>query len=121
MFDRVGEIVYPLSAGTADAMFEAALECGADNVDSDEEGHAFSCPVSSFASVREALEIRFAAPPQRAGLVWRPNIYVTISGDLATALMKLIDGLEDLDDVQTVTCNMEFSEAEMTRLTQQAG
>ncbi len=116
MFNKVGEIVLPAAAGSAEAVFEAALEAGAEDVTSDEQGHTVTCAVDDFASVRDALEERFGAP-ESAGLVWRPLNTVSIAGDSATTLLKLLDALEDNDDVQKVAANFDISEEEMSRLT----
>lgn len=115
LFDRIGEIIYSAEKGSAETMFEAAVEAGADNAESDSDEHVISCAVTDFAAVRDALENKFG-PAQRAGLVWRPNVTVTVSGDLAVQLMKLIDALEDNDDVQYVTANLELTDAEALSL-----
>ncbi len=108
-FDRVGEISYPVSAGTADEMLEAALEAGADDVESDEDGHWITCAVENLSEVSEALEARLGEATE-AKLVWRPQTRTEVDLDTATKLMKLIDLLEEDDDVQAVTHNFDVPE-----------
>lgn len=115
MFDRIGEIVYPAGKVGAEAMFEAAVEAGAIDCTSDEDSHVIATDPDDFSSVREQLEAKYGAPEQ-AGLVWRPNTMAAIDGEQAASLMKLIDALEDNDDVQTVTTNFEVSEEVMDKL-----
>jgi YebC/PmpR family DNA-binding regulatory protein len=115
MFDRLGQVTYPGSAATADAMFEAALEAGAENVESGEAEHIVSCAADDLVAVRDALEARFGAPTS-AKLGWRPKSTAPVEGDSATALFRLLETLEDSDDVQTVYANFEVSDADMARL-----
>lgn len=115
MFDRVGEIVYPADKGSADDMFEAAVEAGATNVESDEESHVISCEPDDFAGVRDALEARLGEP-ERAGLTWKPNVTAEVDEEQAASILKLIDALEDNDDVQNVTTNFEVSDKVMEKL-----
>ncbi len=114
-FDRVGEVVYPASAASADAMFEAALEAGATDVASGDEAHEVVCEADDFNTVREGLEEKFGAP-ERAGLVWKPQNTVPVEEDKAESLIKLLDALEDSDDVQTVSANFEMSDEVLARL-----
>jgi YebC/PmpR family DNA-binding regulatory protein len=116
MFGRMGVIRFPAAAAGADAMFEAALEAGAENVESDAAGHEITSQPEDFAAVREALERKFGAP-EFAKLAWRPQNTVPIGGETAESLLKLIDQLEDNDDVQTVSANYEISDEEFARLT----
>ncbi|MFN4312225.1 MAG: YebC/PmpR family DNA-binding transcriptional regulator [Ferrovibrio sp.] len=115
MFDRVGEIVFPAAAASAEALFEGALEAGADDVQSDEDGHTVTCGQDDFAAVREALEAKFGEP-KSAKLVWRPKTTTPVDGEKAETLLKMIDVLEDSDDVQTVYANFEISEDELRKL-----
>ena len=110
MFDRVGEIMYPASAGDADTVMLAALEAGADDVQSDEEGHWIYCADSDLNEVSVALEAALGES-ETAKLIWKPQAPTEIT-DLETAqkLMKLIETLEDDDDVQNVTGNFDLSE-----------
>jgi len=104
MFDRIGEIVYPLAAATADAMLEAVIEAGGNDVESDDEGHYISTSVEDFGAVRGALEARFGEP-SAAKLVWSAKDDIAVAGEAAATLLKLIDVLEDNDDVQNVYGN----------------
>jgi YebC/PmpR family DNA-binding regulatory protein len=115
MFERKGVIVYPAKAASADAMFEAGLEAGADNVESDATSHEVTCAVDDFSTVRDALEKKFGEA-QEAKLQWRPLNTTMVDGDTADSLMKLIDALEDNDDVQNVYANYEVSEETLQRL-----
>ncbi|NBC32630.1 MAG: YebC/PmpR family DNA-binding transcriptional regulator [Alphaproteobacteria bacterium] len=116
MFNRQGEIAYPADTGTPEEVFEAALEAGAENVESDENGHLVSCSADDYAAVRDALEERLGAP-QSAGLVWRPMSTVAVEEEPAGTLLKLLDALDDNDDVQRVAANFEISDEVMARLT----
>jgi len=116
MFNRVGELVFPAKVASADAMFEAALEAGADDVQSDEETHTVTTTVEGFAAVRDALEEKFGTPDS-SGLVWRPLNSVAVDEEQAAALLKLLDTLEDNDDVQRVSANFEIPDEVMARLT----
>jgi YebC/PmpR family DNA-binding regulatory protein len=115
LFNRVGVIRYPASAASEDAMLEAAIEAGADNVESDAEAHEITCAVDDFFAVRDALEARFGAA-ESARLDWRPTTQVTLDEDRAGSLLKLLDALEDNDDVQNVYANFDIPEAVMQRL-----
>lgn len=116
MFERKGVIVYPKKAANADAMFEAALEAGADNVESDGEIHDVTCAIEDFSQVRDALEKKFGEAKE-ARLQWRPLNTISIDSDTAESLFKLIDTLEDNDDVQHVSANFEVSEETLQKLT----
>lgn len=109
MFTRGGLITYPAVTASADAMLEAVIESGGDNVESDAEGHEITTSIEDFAAVRSALEARFGEPLS-AKLAWWPNAPASIIGEPAVALLKLIEALEDNDDVQTVTPNCAFDE-----------
>src|SRR3954469_7455862 len=119
MFERKGVLVYATKAQGktigADAMFEAGLEAGADNVESDATGHEVTCAVDDFSTVRDALEAKFGEASE-AKLQWRPLNTTLVEGDTADSLMKLIDALEDNDDVQNVFANYEVSEETLQRL-----
>jgi len=115
MFDRLGEVGYPADAASADAMFEAALEAGADNVESGEEGHSVTCAADDLNAVRDALEAKFGVP-QSARLVWRPKSSAPVDAETAGTLFRLLETLEDNDDVQSVYANFEVSDDVMARL-----
>ena len=114
MFDRVGQIRYPAAAGEAYAVFETAVEAGADDVQSDGEGHEITCAPERFNAVRDALEAKFGAA-EAAALVWRPQNTVPIDDETAETVFKLLDALEDNDDVQTVHANFEASDAALAK------
>jgi YebC/PmpR family DNA-binding regulatory protein len=115
LFDRLGEVVYPAAVASGDAMFEAAVDAGADNVESGAEQHAITCAADDLNAVRDALERRFG-PAQSAKLVWRPKTSAPVAGDAADALLKLLESLEDSDDVQTVYANFEMADDVLQRL-----
>ena len=110
MFDHKGEIMYPASVGDADTVMMAAIEAGADDVESDEEGHWIYCADTDLNEVAAALEAALGES-ETTKLIWKPQAPTEIT-DLETAqkLMKLIETLEDDDDVQTVTGNFDLSE-----------
>jgi YebC/PmpR family DNA-binding regulatory protein len=115
MFDRVGQVTYPAKAASADEMFEAAVEAGADNVESSAEEHVVSVEPDALNAVRDALEQRFGASAS-ARLVWKPKSLTPVEGTVAEALFKLLEALEDSDDVQNVFANYEVSDEVMARL-----
>ena len=115
MFDRVGQIIFAAEVADADSMFEAALEAGADNVESDDEGHEITCATEDYNSVVEALEASFGAPAE-SGLVWKPQNTIDVNEDQAGTLIKLLDTLDDNDDVQNVSSNFDISDEIMARL-----
>jgi YebC/PmpR family DNA-binding regulatory protein len=115
MFDHIGVIAYPLAKGSEDAMLEVALEAGADECVTDEEGHEFLTGLESFLSVREALEAKLGAPSS-AAITWRAKNSVSVSDEVGEALVKMIEVLDDHDDVQNVYGNYELSDALMAKL-----
>jgi YebC/PmpR family DNA-binding regulatory protein len=115
MFDRVGEISYPASIATADDVLEAVIEAGADNVESDAEQHVVISALEDLNAVRDALENRFG-PADSARLTWRPKTTSAIDEGTAASLFKLLETLEDSDDVQNVYANFEVAEEVMARL-----
>jgi transcriptional/translational regulatory protein YebC/TACO1 len=115
MFQRLGVITYPAKVGSFDAVFEAAAESGAENVESDDEDHEVTTAVENFSAVRDALEEKFG-PATNAALEWRPLNTIAPTPEQAESLLKLIDALEDNDDVQTVAANAELSDELMQQL-----
>ena len=115
LFDRRGQVSYPAAAASGEAMFEAAVEAGADDVESGEEEHLVLCAPEALNAVRDALETRFG-PSAAARLVWRPKGLTPVGDETAEALFKLLETLEDSDDVQNVFANFEVSEDVMARL-----
>ena len=116
MFDRVGAVRYPGTVAGEEAMLEAAIEAGADNVESDEQAHEVTCAPDQLNAVRDALEARFGAP-ESAKLVWRPQTAIPVGDEPAEKLFKLLETLDDNDDVQTVVANYEVSDETLRRLT----
>ncbi|MFO1210210.1 MAG: YebC/PmpR family DNA-binding transcriptional regulator [Amaricoccus sp.] len=115
MFDRKGEIVYPASAGSEDEVMLAALDAGAEDVESDADGHVIWCADTDLADVSTALESTLGEA-ESAKLVWRPQTTTELELDAAQTLVRLIEALEDDDDVQSVTANVEFSDEVMAQL-----
>ena len=115
LFERVGQVTYAANAASADAMFEAAVEAGADNVESGGEEHAVTTAPDALNAVRDALEQRFGAP-QSAKLVWKPKTLTPVEGEAADQLFKLLETLEDSDDVQSVYANFDASDEVMARV-----
>jgi YebC/PmpR family DNA-binding regulatory protein len=115
MFDRLGEITYPVAAGSADAVLEAAIEAGADDCESDEEGHFIYCAFESVGDVTKALEAALGAASS-VKFTWKPKTTSPLDVEKAQSLMKMIDFLEDDDDVQNVYTNMEISDEVAAKL-----
>ena len=116
LFSRLGVVRYPAKVADEDAMLDAAIEAGADNVESNADGHEVTMPIGDLFAVRDALEARFGAP-EEARFDWRPTMSVKLDDeDKATALLKLLDVLEDNDDVQNVYANFDIAETVMAKL-----
>ncbi|HVF82602.1 MAG TPA: YebC/PmpR family DNA-binding transcriptional regulator [Sphingomicrobium sp.] len=114
-FARLGLIEYGANSGDADKVLEAAIEAGADDVESDEDGHQIWTGIEGMHEVAKALEPALGEPAA-VKLAWRPQTPVDVAEDDASQLMKLIDTLEEDDDVQTVWGNYEISDEVMERL-----
>ena len=115
MFQRLGVVRYPAGVASEDEMLEAAIEAGAEDVESGPEGHEVTVTVEDFFAVRDALEARFG-PPEVAKLDWRPSTVVTLDEEKAGSLLKLLDVLEDNEDVQNVYANFDIPEPVMQKL-----
>jgi transcriptional/translational regulatory protein YebC/TACO1 len=115
MFDRVGLVEFAPEATDADAMLEAAIEAGADDVVSGENGHEVYCDQGSLNEVTKALEERFGEP-RASKLVWKPQTPVAVDDEAGEKLMRLMETLEEHDDVQNVYGNFELSEALMQKM-----
>ena len=115
LFNRLGVVRYPAGAASADDVLEAAIEAGAENVESDAEAHQVTCAPDDFFAVSDVLEARFGAP-ETARLEWRPSTTVTLDEARAASVLKLLDALEDSDDVQNVWANFDIPDAVMARL-----
>lgn len=114
-FDRMGLITYPVSAGDADSVFEAALEAGAEDVESSEDEHSIWTAMDSLHEVAKALEATLGEA-ESAKLAWKPQVLVEVDEANAATLLKMIDALEDDDDVQTVWGNYDVSDEVMAKL-----
>jgi len=114
-FDHVGLIAYPVSAGDGDTIFEAALEAGAEDVSSNETGHEIWTAMGDLHEVAKALESS-VGEPETVKLAWKPNLEVTVDEKTASTLLKLIDTLDDDDDVQTVWGNYDVPDDVMEKL-----
>jgi YebC/PmpR family DNA-binding regulatory protein len=110
MFDHVGLVEYDAKAASADAMLEAAIEAGAEDVVSHEEGHEIYTTSDTLAEVAKALEAKFGEP-RKAALVWKPQNTVAINDEHGEKLLRLIETLNEHDDVQNVYANFEVSDA----------
>ncbi len=115
MFDRKGEIVYPASVGDSESVLEAAIMAGAEDVESSEDGHVIWCADTDLNDVASALE-ESLGESESTKLVWKPQNTTELDLDGMQSLMKLIDALEDDDDVQRVTTNFEASDEVMAQL-----
>jgi len=115
MFDHVGVIEYDAKAATSEVMFEAALEAGADDVVSTAEGHEIYVAQDRFGSLAKVLEAKFGEP-RKAALVWRPQNTVAVDDEQGERLLKLVENLNDHDDVQNVYANFEVSDALVSRM-----
>lgn len=115
MFDRVGEIVYKPEAGEADGVLEAAIEAGAEDVQSDENGHTIYTAFEDLNEVAKALEAALGEADSTK-IIWKPQNLTPVDADKAQTLMKLIDMLEDDDDVQNVYSNFDVDEDTMAQL-----
>ncbi len=114
-FDRMGLIEFPAKAGSSDDVLEAAIDAGADDVSSSEDGHEIWTSVEELHGVAKALEATLGEP-ESVKLAWRPQTEVSVDEKEAGTLMKLIDALEDDDDVQTVWGNYDIPDEVMEKL-----
>ncbi|MBE1204816.1 YebC/PmpR family DNA-binding transcriptional regulator [Aminobacter carboxidus] len=115
MWDRVGEIVYDAKVGDTDKVMDAAIEAGADDVQSDEDGHTITCAFENLGEVSKALEGSLG-DAESVKIVWKPQNNVPVDEERAQSLMKLVGTLEDDDDVQNVYANFEVDEATLAKL-----
>jgi len=115
MFDRKGEVVYPASVGDADTVLMAAIEAGAEDVESNEDGHTIYCADTDLNDVSNALEAELGES-ESTKLVWQPQTTTELDLEGMQKLMKLIDALEDDDDIQRVTANFEASDEVLEQL-----
>ncbi len=116
MFAHVGEIVYPLKAGSADAILEAAIDAGADDCTSDADGHTIVCGFESLGTVAGVLESKLGESATTK-IIWKPTLSTRVDEDGAQSVFKLLSALDDDDDVQNVFSNIDVDEATMAKLT----
>jgi YebC/PmpR family DNA-binding regulatory protein len=115
MFDRVGLIEFDRKVASEDAMLEAALEAGAEDVATSEDGHEIITTLESLREVAQALEQKFGEP-RKAALVWRPQNTISVDDEAGEKILKLVGALEDNDDVQNVYANFEVSDALVAKM-----
>lgn len=114
LFDHVGLIAFPRNAGSEEAIMEAAIEAGAEDVQSNEEGHEVITTLESLREVAQALEMKFGAP-SKAGLIWKPQNTISVDDETGEIILRLVGTLEDNDDVQNVYANFEVSDTLMAK------
>jgi transcriptional/translational regulatory protein YebC/TACO1 len=115
MWDRVGEIVYPANAGDAEKVMDAAIEAGADDVQSDEEGHIILCAFENIGDVSKALEAALGEA-ESVKTIWKPQNNIPVDEDRAQSILRLVSVLEDDDDVQNVYANFEVDDETLAKL-----
>ena len=115
MWDRVGQIGYAAAAGSEDQIMEAAIEAGADDVESDEDNHTIYTAFDQLSEVAAALEAALGAA-KSTNIVWRPRVLTPVGGDAAATLMKMLEALDDDDDVQHVYSNADISAEDLEKL-----
>jgi len=115
MFDRVGVIEYDAKVASEDAMMEAAIEAGADDVSSSDEGHEIVTAMDALRDVAKELEAKFGEP-KKAALVWRAQNQIAVDDEAGEKIVKLMDSLDDNDDVQHVYSNASFSDTLMAKM-----
>ena len=115
MFDRVGSIEYGPDAADAETVFEAAIEAGADDVVSGEDGHEIICSMEDLHGVVDVLA-GVLGEPQAASIVWKPQNDVPVDAEAAEKVLKFVDALDDLDDVQNVYANFDIADEVMEKL-----
>jgi YebC/PmpR family DNA-binding regulatory protein len=115
MFSHVGVVEYDAKTATADAMLEAAIEAGAEDVISDENGHQVFTTPETLRDVTKTLEAKFGEP-RKSAMLWKPQTTVPVDDETAEKLIKMIEALDESDDVQNVYANFEMSDALMQKM-----
>ncbi|MFZ0112555.1 MAG: YebC/PmpR family DNA-binding transcriptional regulator, partial [Pseudolabrys sp.] len=115
MFSHVGIVEYDAKAASADAMLEAAIDAGAEDVVSNDDGHQVITTPDTLADVSKALETKFGEP-RKSSLLWKPQNTVALDDESGEKVLKLIESLDDSDDVQNVYANFEVSDALVARM-----
>jgi YebC/PmpR family DNA-binding regulatory protein len=112
MFDRVGVVAFDATVASADAMLEAAIDAGADDVASGDDGHQVFTTQETLRDVSKALEAKFGEP-KKSAMMWKPQNTIAVDDEAGEKLVKLMDALDDHDDVQNVSSNFDISEKEI--------
>src|SRR6185369_8204204 len=115
MFDHVGVVEYDAAKASADAMLDAAIEAGAEDVVSNDDGHQIVTTTDTLHEVVKALEAKFGEP-RKSGMVWKPQNTVAVDDDAGEKILKLIEALDESDDVQNVYANFEVSDALVAKM-----
>ncbi|MDB2477957.1 YebC/PmpR family DNA-binding transcriptional regulator, partial [Alphaproteobacteria bacterium] len=115
MFDRVGAIEFDVERADAETVFDAAIEAGADDVDSSEAGHEIICAPDELHNVVNALQ-EVMGEPRAADIIWRAQNDIAVEGEAAEKVVKLVEALDDVDDVQNVYANFDISEEVLQQL-----
>jgi YebC/PmpR family DNA-binding regulatory protein len=115
MFDHVGVVEYDAKVASADAMLEAAIDAGAEDVVSNDDGHQIFTTLDTLAAVAKALEAKFGEP-RKAAMLWKPQNTIAVDDEQGEKILKLIDALDDNEDVQNVYANFEVSDALVQKL-----
>lgn len=116
-FERVGEVVLPSTVGNFDSVFEFALESGASDIEEDDESYTVYTAMEDFGDVQKALEDKYTNI-ERSGLIWKPNVLIDVDYETAEKNMRLVEALEDNDDVQSVFTNMDISDEVAEKLSE---
>lgn len=115
MFDRVGVVEFDSKVANADAVLEAAIDAGADDVVSDEGGHSIYVAPDNFAETAKALEAKFGEP-KKSAIVWKPQNTLSVDDEAGEKILKMMESLEENDDVQNVYANFEISDALVSKM-----
>jgi transcriptional/translational regulatory protein YebC/TACO1 len=115
MFNHIGVVEYDAKTATADAMLEAAIEAGAEDVISNEDGHQVIATPDTLNDVTKALEARFGEP-RKSSMLWKPQNTIAVDDEAGEKVLKLIESLDDSDDVQNVYANFEVSDALVAKM-----
>ncbi|MEW6435782.1 MAG: YebC/PmpR family DNA-binding transcriptional regulator [Pseudomonadota bacterium] len=115
MFDHIGTIEFPRKAASEEEMLDAAIDAGAEDVVTTEEGHQVTTTMEMMRDVAQKLEAKFGEP-SKVGFVWKPQTSVAVDDEAGEKILRLVDALEDNDDVQNVYANFEISETLMAKL-----
>jgi YebC/PmpR family DNA-binding regulatory protein len=115
MFEHVGVVEYDADKASADAMLEAAIEAGAEDVVSNDDGHQIFTATDQLAEVTKALEAKFGEP-KKSAMTWKPQNTIAVDDEAGEKILKLMDALDDNEDVQNVYSNFEVSDALMQKM-----